>query len=217
MDKPLGQYYKQKTNKDGHFGRCKICYNQAQKERIDKNREVYNAREREKYRKRMTTEEGRKRKRESWKKAQKQQYKKLRSTPEGVHKLKEQSIRARKQPTYLPTLRKYHAIRSKSDPEYVMKRRLRSRIRHALNGSVKSASTAELTGCTWDFLMKHIESQFVDGMSWENRSEWHIDHIRPCVTFDLLDEAEQRKCFHYSNLQPLWAADNLSKGAKYSI
>ena len=183
MDKPLDQYYKHKQTKDGLRGSCKICQSKAQKERRDKNRDAINAWNREYYRKRMATEEGRKRMRKKWN----------RNTSER------------------------HRKRSKSDPEYVMKRRLRCRIRNALNGRSKSASTAELTGCTWDFLMKHIESQFFDGMSWENRSEWHVDHIRPCASFDLLDESEQRKCFHYSNLQPLWAFDNISKGAKYSI
>ena len=53
-------------------------------------------------------------------------------------------------------------------------------------------------------------------MSWSNRGEWHIDHIIPCSSFNLLDEKEQEKCFHYTNLQPLWAAENLSKSNKIS-
>lgn len=52
-------------------------------------------------------------------------------------------------------------------------------------------------------------------MSWKNKSEWHIDHIRPISSFDLNNPEEQAKCFHYTNLQPLWAIDNLKKGAKY--
>jgi len=51
-------------------------------------------------------------------------------------------------------------------------------------------------------------------MSWNNHGEWHIDHIKPCTSFDLSKLSEQKKCFHYKNLQPLWAKDNLSKGAK---
>jgi len=72
----------------------------------------------------------------------------------------------------------------------------------------------ELVGCSIEELMKHIESQFTDGMSWENQGEWHIDHVRPCASFDLTDEQQQRECFHYTNLQPLWAEDNLRKRAK---
>lgn len=98
--------------------------------------------------------------------------------------------------------------------------RLRMNLRHrvwtALNGVSKSASTAELVGCTMDELRQHIEVQFAEGMTWENhgRDGWHIDHIRPCASFDLTDPEQQRQCFHYSNLQPLWAADNIRKGAR---
>lgn len=80
-----------------------------------------------------------------------------------------------------------------------------------------------LTGCDIDYLMYHIQEQFTKGMSWDNhgrgnkgRKEWHIDHIRPCDSFDLRKPAQQRKCFHYSNLQPLWRDDNLTKGSKYT-
>ena len=63
--------------------------------------------------------------------------------------------------------------------------------------------------------MGYLDAKFTDGMSWENHGEWHIDHILPCASFNLLIEDEQRKCFHYTNLQPLWAKDNLSKAANY--
>ena len=51
-------------------------------------------------------------------------------------------------------------------------------------------------------------------MTWDNHGKWHIDHIKPCASFDLLHKKQQRKCFYYKNLQPLWAQENLSKGAK---
>jgi hypothetical protein len=73
----------------------------------------------------------------------------------------------------------------------------------------------ELLGCTIDFFKNHLESKFVEGMSWQNYGKgWHIDHIIPCVSFDLSKPEEQRKCFHFSNLQPLWAVDNIRKGTK---
>ena len=59
----------------------------------------------------------------------------------------------------------------------------------------------------------HIEGKFVEGMTWENHGSWHLDHVRPCCSFDLKNEEEQKKCFHYTNLQPLWAVENLSKQA----
>lgn len=73
----------------------------------------------------------------------------------------------------------------------------------------------EYVGCSPAFLREHLENLFTDGMTWENQGEWHIDHIRPCASFDLTTEEERHKCFHYTNLQPLWAADNISKGAKW--
>ena len=69
-------------------------------------------------------------------------------------------------------------------------------------------------GCTIKELKQHLESKFVDGMTWDNRSEWHIDHKIPCSSFDLSKKEEQQKCFHYNNLQPLWAIDNLKKSNK---
>lgn len=62
--------------------------------------------------------------------------------------------------------------------------------------------------------MKEQKSKFQKGMTWENHGDWHIDHIKAIATFNLLDEDEQKKCFHWSNLQPLWADENISKGDK---
>ena len=53
-------------------------------------------------------------------------------------------------------------------------------------------------------------------MNWGNRKKWHLDHIRPCASFDLSDINQQKECFHYSNFQPLWAKDNISKGSLYN-
>lgn len=100
------------------------------------------------------------------------------------------------------------------NPGYSVVHRLRVRLNHAIagnSGTTKSAPTMQLVGCSREFLVAHLESQFLPGMSWENRSEWHIDHIRPCASFDMTDPEQQRACFHWSNLQPLWGKDNLEK------
>lgn len=93
---------------------------------------------------------------------------------------------------------------------------LRTRIRMALKHTKKAFRTIESIGCSIDFLKKYLESKFQPGMNWQNHSKtgWHIDHIIPCSSFDLTIPEEQKKCFHYTNLQPLWAKDNLSKGNK---
>ena len=101
-----------------------------------------------------------------------------------------------------------------SDNNFRLIRILRSRILDALKGKSKSKKTKELIGISIEGLIKYLESKFKPGMSWKKRNLIHIDHIRPCASFDLTDPKQQAKCFHYTNLQPLWAKENLSKGAK---
>lgn len=79
----------------------------------------------------------------------------------------------------------------------------------------KKGKTMELTGCSKYELLEHLGSQFTESMTWENYGQWHIDHIRPCASFDLTDLEQQKICFHWTNLQPLWATDNIKKGSKY--
>lgn len=112
-------------------------------------------------------------------------------------------------------MRDYNANRRAIDSAYNLTGRLRSRVRAALRlqGGEKAHRTMALVGCTIPEMMAHLEAQFLPGMSWENRSEWHVDHIRSCASFDLLDPDQQRECFHYTNIQPLWAVDNIRKGA----
>lgn len=91
----------------------------------------------------------------------------------------------------------------------------RRRVYRAVKGiGRKSAKTVILLGCTFPELKLHIEQQFRNGMSWDNYGQWEIDHIRPCVSFDLSIADEQRACFHYSNLQPLRKAENRIKWSK---
>lgn len=73
----------------------------------------------------------------------------------------------------------------------------------------------ELIGCSVEKLMEHLEKQFTEGMTWGNYGRWHVDHIKPCAMFDFSKPEHQQECFHYSNLQPLWAKDNLKKSDKY--
>ena len=92
---------------------------------------------------------------------------------------------------------------------------LRIRINLALKGNPKLSTTMKLVGCSIERLKQHLEKQFKMGMSWNNYGKWHIDHIRPCASFDLSKPSEQKKCFNYTNLQPLWAEENLKKPKGY--
>lgn len=114
-----------------------------------------------------------------------------------------------------------HADNVRHSLDHKIKSRLRSRVRSALvnnaRGKInKAKKTEELLGCKISELKSLFSQKFTQGMSWKKflAGEIHIDHIKPCISFDLTKESEQRKCFNYKNLQPLWAKDNLSKGAK---
>lgn len=95
--------------------------------------------------------------------------------------------------------------------------RLRARLWDALKnaGVAKKGRTIDWLGCSIAELMQRLEFQFKPGMSWDNRSEWHIDHIRPLSSFDLTDPEQLKQACHYTNLQPLWASENFQKGAKW--
>ena len=96
---------------------------------------------------------------------------------------------------------------------------IRTRVYNLLRYGYKSKSTQELLGTTYKGLKEHLEKQFKEGMSWENYGfyGWHIDHILPLSSFDLTKAEEQKKAFHYTNLQPLSAKENLQKYSKILI
>ena len=112
----------------------------------------------------------------------------------------------------------YDKNRRGRDINYKLIGNLRHRIREALKTKMvkKNKKTIELLGCSLIFLKTYLESQFKEGMSWDTHGYkgWHIDHIKPCSSFDLSDIEQQKKCFNYTNLQPLWWMDNIKKSDK---
>lgn len=100
------------------------------------------------------------------------------------------------------------------NPKNAIADRLRRRINGAMAkmGYKKTSKTQDILGCSWDELKNHIESQFRPGMTWGNRSAWHIDHRIPLASANT--EEDVIRLNHYTNLQPLWAADNLRKSDK---
>ena len=110
-------------------------------------------------------------------------------------------------------LKYYHAV-WKKNPNARLALNMRNRVCKLLKKINKSKSTMKLLGCTIEELWQHLEKQFQPGMTKENYGKWHVDHIIACAKFDLSKFIEQNKCFHYTNLQPLWALDNIKKGAK---
>ena len=119
-----------------------------------------------------------------------------------------------KEKTAARVKKRYH-----SDPEYNLICRLRRRMGKAVKRAgldKKCDSTSELLGISYQGLKEWLEAQFSEGMTWENRSDWHIDHRVPCDAFDMTVEENQRICFWYRNLQPLWAKENLQKSNTYT-
>lgn len=91
---------------------------------------------------------------------------------------------------------------------------LRSRVRTAMKNQSKFGSAVRDLDCTMHEFIQHIQNQFTNGMSWDNYGLWHLDHIKPLASFDLTQKDQFLVATHYSNYQPLWAADNYAKGSK---
>lgn len=117
----------------------------------------------------------------------------------------------KKNPTYL---KEWTKDKRKNDICFKLAGYYRTRILQALKGKEKNKKTVELLGCSIEEFKKYIEDKFKEGMNWENYGYrgWHIDHIIPCSKFNLSDINEQKNCFNYKNLQPLWAIENFKKG-----
>ncbi len=118
---------------------------------------------------------------------------------------------------FLIATQKYQNKKIQEDLSYRLLKRLRSRTNSAIKlpGGEKAFKTLELLGCTIKDLKQYLESKFQLGMTWDNHGygndKWHIDHFRPCASFDLTDNEQQKICFHYTNLQPLWQQENFKK------
>ncbi|WP_157385591.1 hypothetical protein [Mesorhizobium sp. STM 4661] len=117
----------------------------------------------------------------------------------------------RRKQAHLQKSREYKNRRRAVDPSFKLAAYLRSRLYKAVKG--QGSAVADL-GCTLLTLRIIITSLFQPGMTWQNYGEWHLDHKRPLASFDLTDRDQFLQACHYTNYQPLWAPDNLRKGAK---
>lgn len=225
--KEVSNFRRNKRNRDGLNGSCRNCCRLYHIQHRINNLEVY----REKYKRQNNSEKGIAR-RNKFQKTEK--YKEIqiryRNKPENKQKIHEyttsQEYRdkqiAKRQANIEERRAKeliYNRERRKI-PEVRIKSALRARLCTILkrsNGS-KSGKMVELIGCTMPFLRAYLESLWKEGMSWNSygygRGHWVIDHVIPCDNFNLLDPEEQRKCFNYKNLQPLWWEENAVKSNK---
>ena len=224
-EKPCSEFNENKTRHTGYSDKCRPCNRDYQIEYRKRKSEELNKKKREKY----STDEGRSKMLESSKKSyQKHRDRRLKECAKYRENNREAARKyAEDYRKKNPNSRKEYAKNNKdkinawnrhkyaTDDNFRITRVLRSRMSQALFGKSKSGTTEELLGCTVEEAMLYLENQFSEGMSWENHGEWHIDHRKPCAAFDLTNEEEQKECFNYKNLQPLWATENLQKSSKY--
>ena len=213
QSKKYDDFTKNKTKKDGLNNYCKLCqknYREKNKEQIREQQKEYRQTNKEKLFAQQTNY------RKNNKHKIRERDRNYRLDNKEKIKLKHQQW-SNKNKEYIRAYKnqQYHN-KHKHSIQNRLRSSLRSRIRLAINKGKKCAKTMELIGCSLDHFRQHIEKQFVDGMNWNNYGlyGWHIDHILPCSNFDLTDPLQQKLCFNYANLQPLWAKDNLKKSNK---
>jgi hypothetical protein len=178
----ISLFHKSSKRPDGLQGMCKDCHRQYRKRWMDKNLDKY------------------KQSCKSWRK----------NNPDKTY-IKQKIWRDKNREYFRKHQREYKANRRKTDDNFKIISNLRNRLRKALKGINKSKKTQELLGCDITQFKKYIKSKFKKGMNWKNYGEWELDHIKPCCSFDLIDLEQQKLCFHYSNIQPLWKKEHREK------
>lgn len=209
--KTVDQFHKDRSKKDGRHSRCKACacasrkaYRAANREEIAAKKKIYYEANREKI-----AEKGKRYREENYEAVQERKR---------IYRESNREALAEKQRLWLAENREWHREyqrnRRANDPVFRFVDYTRARLRKILNGIRSHPEALALLGCTRQEWRDHLESQFTDGMSWENHGEWHVDHIIPVSSFDQSDPEQRKICWNFSNTQPLWAADNAAKGNK---
>ena len=208
--KKLKKYFTGIPCKYGHInerlvksGDCVDCANQRQRKyyeegRYQSKREIYL-------------------KSDSYKKSRQKTLKKYNTSERGKIIRNINAAKFRQTTKYKERRKSYESEKRKSDVNFRLRKNLRGIIHQYIKRTkgVKANNTIKLTGCSLNQLRDHLQKKFKEGMNWENYGDWHIDHIKPASLFDLTKENEQKEAFHYSNLQPLWARENIIKSDKY--
>ena len=202
VKKKLGEFCKQSSKKDGLYPHCKECLSKKNKEYRTEHKEETKIKQKE------------------YDKANKEKIKIYQKKYRDENKKDIKTDKAEYQKEHREEIKiknkKYQKIRRQNDIGYRLKGNLSSRLRQALKRTKKKDRTVKYLGCTIEFFKQFLESQFTEGMSWSNygniKESWSIDHILPCSSFDHSDDEQVKKCWHYSNMQPMWHLDNIKKG-----
>ena len=192
IEKEYSEFNKDKLKKDGLRSNCKSCIKEYYKQHYQSNREYY--KQHYQYNKERIKEHYKYNKERS-KEYQKKYYQ---YNKERIREYKKEYVKQRK----------------KTDTLFKLKCNLRKRTQKAFRnkGYSKNTQTREMLGVDWKVVKQHIERQFTKGMNWSNYGEWHIDHIIPLASAKTPERLKQ--LCHYTNLQPMWAKENLSKSDK---
>lgn len=211
--KLVTEFNKDRTRKDGFNPYCKQCVKERADWKNPKQRETRTATNRRLYKE----NESYRQKVLAYNKKYREEHKEYFEEYCASEKFKESLKRNNKKRQESGEQKRYLKERRKEDKSFALACSLRSRVKGALKGTYKTDCTFNLISCSLEELKRHLESQFVDGMSWDNfggKTGWQVDHIVPCSYFDLSIEENQRICFNFRNLQPLWAKDNNQKKNK---
>lgn len=196
IEKSLSEFHKKSDSKDGKCPLCKICNGAKTKQ---------------------------------WKQDNLEQYKKTYESWRSIHRPRKKIVDANYRVNNIERIKKEKAryyqkhkqeinikVKTKlqTNPIYKLRHSLRTRLKDSLRRGTKSGSFVRDLGCSVHELKQYLESKFKSGMTWENHGDWHIDHIKPLSSFDLTDRDQFLQACHYTNLQPLWAEENLKKGNK---
>ena len=219
IEKEFSEFGKDRNTKDGLYPSCKLCkkaYRDKQevKEKRSLKQKEYHSIPEVKEKRSLQAKEYNSRpeiKEKSF--FYKREYL---SKPENKKRKSIYDMNRRSEPGMKEKINSRHNKRIKTDQQFKIRCYLRSRLKNIIKNNTKSGSAVSDLGCSIKFLKEYLESKFQTGMSWDNWSVngWHIDHIIPLSSFDLTNREELLKAVHYTNLQPLWAKDNLSKGDK---
>lgn len=205
IEKSISEFKTSNRSKDGHAVNCRNCaekYAKQERDRYNQNEEYRDEKLKSQLNRYHTDEDYKKKVNKDRSKRYLEQYKKDSEFRKKVNKNRSEKL-----------LNKYH-----DDPKHKVHVNISSQIRQSIKKQKNGQSWEKLVGYSLKELIVHLESQFEDGMTWDNYGEWHIDHKVPKSWFKYTsyEEANFKKCWSLENLKPMWASDNILKGNRYS-
>jgi hypothetical protein len=199
IKKSLDDFCNKKDNKDGKHIYCKECRSNNSKNEYNNSKDKFQ----EYYIKNRDIKL-------DYQKQYNQQNKEIQQTYQKQYAIDNKEY-------FINYKRKYRKFQYDNNIHFKLSSILRSRLNQALKNKLKINTTIKLLGCSVNQLKQHLECKFKNEMNWSNHGVvWEIDHIRPCASFDLSDIEQQKQCFHYSNLQPLFKTTEISNQLGYT-